>query len=130
MTQDITTTEAYKRFLYLNPCLSSRQWIRDNKHQSVQWFWDNCPDADWMNWLLIKTKIGEIDSPERKKLILCYCEIARFAMDDVKYYRDKARLLIDMVEKYCKGKATLKDVGEAASYVCGIYGSYIAYACS
>lgn len=37
-------------------CYEARRWMEDNKHRGTKWLWNNCPNVDWMVYLLFLCK--------------------------------------------------------------------------
>ena len=67
------------QLIKLNACPSAVEWVGDKTAQQA---WDECKNGNWMLWL-INAKKPKVTMAERKKLVLCACDIAETALNYV-----------------------------------------------
>jgi hypothetical protein len=73
-------------------------------------FWNNCQDGKYMLlWAANDLSIS------RQQLVYAACQVARLVLPFVKQGEERPRIAIETAEKWCKGKATIKEVEKAAS---------------
>jgi hypothetical protein len=89
----------------LNACSDAKNWIKSNKHASLESAWLACGRGDWMLWFAAKRGV------DRKKLVLIACECARLALP----YAKSPMVLrcIETAEAWTRGEATIEQVREA-----------------
>lgn len=76
----------------------------------MQQAWDLCPRADWLLWLLARTK------SDQKLLTLAACACARTALPFVPTDEDRPRIAIEWTESWARGEASMGEVRAAVSH--------------
>ena len=96
----------------LGACDEAIDWAGNRSPQAA---WDACGRPEWLFWVIGRTCAGESGSPERMKLVMVACEVARTA---IQYVEDEeeaaiAEACLQTVEAWANGEATIDDVREA-----------------
>ena len=91
----------------IDACQKAIDWASTQKG-SFQKSWDKCPRADWLLWLLGRSK------SDRKKIVLASCKIARTVLKYVPDGEERPLVAIQTTEAWVEGKATLEEVKESA----------------
>ena len=99
------------RIKHLHPCADAMTWAAG--YTSAAKAWRECPDGSWMLWLLGMLS-GPVGSKSRKKLVLAACKCARLALPHVPAGELRPLAAIEASERYCRGEATIDEVGAAA----------------
>jgi hypothetical protein len=79
--------------------------------------WNVCERGDWLLWWMGRTRGGDSESPERRKLVLAACQCARLVLPYVKAGELRPLLrAIETTERWAGQEAgvTLNDVRNAA----------------
>lgn len=97
------------RIAHLLPCDEAVTWLGDRTDLDAAWA--ECPRADWMVWLLGRTRA------DRRLLALVACDIARAVLHLVPEGEDRPRLAIEAAEAWTRCEATREEVMEAATAI-------------
>jgi hypothetical protein len=89
----------------LGACSDAIEWVQSINDNDRAW--NECKRSDWMFWLLAAVRYRE-----EKPLRRIACECLRGVWDRL---NPKSRLLIEMVERYCDGRADWQSVTIARS---------------
>jgi hypothetical protein len=89
----------------LGACSDAIEWVQSINDNDRAW--NECKRSDWMFWLLAAVRYRE-----EKPLRRIACECLRGVWDRL---NPKSRLLIEMVERYCDGRADWQSVTRARS---------------
>ena len=102
-----------------NACDEARNWARTQPSYAAAW--RNCQRGDWMLWLIW------ILRTDRRKLVLCCCEIARQVLHLIPSDEERPRVCIEIAERWVRGDRGVgfRDVRYAAN---AAYAAYAAYA--
>ena len=86
-------------------CTDGAEWYDGQDSYKA---WRACKRGDWMLWVA-----GRLDI-DRKLLVLAACDCAALALRYVEDGEDRPRMAIETARAWCRGEATLDDVGATA----------------
>ena len=105
----------------LGACSSAVEWAHGKTLHVV---WNTCNRGNWLLWLVGKMA-DENGWPTRKQLVLAACACAEQALKYVPKGEDRPKKAIQTARAWARGKATIKEVRNAAY---AAYASCAAYA--
>ena len=101
----MTKTEFESYLRRIGACKEAREWAAGKTATKA---WAECPRADWLLWWAAR------EQTERKLLVKVACLCARTALKYVPKGEDRPLKAIHTAERWCRGKATIEEVREAA----------------
>ena len=90
-----------------NACKEGIAWLDDRELSQA---WQECPRADWMIWYVAPLIA-------RQDLVILACSCARTALKFIPDGEKRPLAAIETAEKWANGKATIKEVQDAADAV-------------
>lgn len=103
----------------LDACGTAIDWVGKRDAKAA---WAKCKNGNWMLWLINKTT-KKVTLAQRKKLVLCACEIAEMVLKYVPKSEMQPAEAIRLAQAWANGEmVTLKQVDDAAN------AAYAAYA--
>ena len=94
----------------MHACEEAIKWVGN---KTAKQSWKTCPRPDWMLWLLTK-QLGKKGWPTRKQLVAAACDCAETVLHFVPAKEKRPAKALAITRKWLAGKATLKQVREAA----------------
>ena len=110
----------------LGACSSAVEWAHGKTLHVV---WNTCNRGDWLLWLVGKMA-DKNGWPTRKQLVLAACACAEQALKYVPKGEDRPKKAIQTARAWARGKATIKEVRNAAyaAYAAAYAAANAAYA--
>ena len=93
----------------LRACSEAIKWAQGKDPQT---FWDTCPRADWLLWL-VGRMVDKEGWPTRKEVVLAACDCAETALKYVPQGEERPRKCIEIVREWVEGAASLDAMREA-----------------
>ena len=98
-----------ERLRDLGACTKAIEWAKG--YSSLQAAWDACERGDRMLWLW-----GRMSGEDSQALVLAVCKCVRLALKYVPKSESRLLKVLQTIEKWARGKATLEEVQIAATY--------------
>ncbi len=110
----------------LGACHEALEWAEE--YDSLDDAWAQCERGDRMLWLAGRLS-GKLESPKRIPFVLATCGCARLALPFVPVGEEKSRNVIETVEAWARGEATIVQVRDALyAFAYATHSAYAAYA--
>ena len=96
----------------LRACSEAIKWAQGKDPQT---FWDTCPRADWLLWL-VGRMVDKEGWPTRKEVVLVACDCAEEALSAIPAGENRPKDAIETARRCARGEATIDEVRSAAAY--------------